>query len=149
MHLFASTDGPDTDFTAKLVDVYPDGKAWNVCDGIIRARYRNGRGPAELLTPGEVYEFEIDLLGDVQRVQGRAPHPGRDQQQQLPALRSQPQHRQTDRRRRPTRASPKTASTTTPITLTHPAASHSIDTDLTSRNVVPAPWPASVSELTG
>jgi putative CocE/NonD family hydrolase len=60
MHLYASTDGPDTDFTAKLVDVYPDGKAWNLCDGIIRGRYRNGRGPAELLAPGEVYKFEID-----------------------------------------------------------------------------------------
>ncbi len=60
-HLFASTDGRDTDFTAKLVDVYPDGKIWNVCDGIVRGRHRNGRGPAELLTPGEVYEFEIDL----------------------------------------------------------------------------------------
>ncbi|HET7055437.1 MAG TPA: CocE/NonD family hydrolase, partial [Thermomicrobiales bacterium] len=54
------TDGPDTDFTAKLVDVYPDGKAWNLCDGIVRGRFRNGRGPAELLTPGEVYAFEID-----------------------------------------------------------------------------------------
>jgi hypothetical protein len=61
MHLFASTDGSDTDFTAKLVDVYPDGKAWNLCDGILRGRYRNGRSPAELLTPGEVNEFEIDL----------------------------------------------------------------------------------------
>jgi uncharacterized protein len=60
MHLYAATDGRDTDFTAKLVDVYPDGKAWNVCDGIIRGRYRKGRGPAELLTPGETYEFEID-----------------------------------------------------------------------------------------
>jgi putative CocE/NonD family hydrolase len=59
--LFASTDGPDTDFTAKLIDVSPDGKAWNLCDGIIRGRYRNGRGPAELLMPGEVYEFVIDL----------------------------------------------------------------------------------------
>ena len=52
VHLFAATDGPDTDFTAKLVDVFPDGTAWNLCDGIIRGRYRNGRGPAELLTPG-------------------------------------------------------------------------------------------------
>ncbi|MGD9710942.1 MAG: CocE/NonD family hydrolase [Thermomicrobiales bacterium] len=59
--LYASTDGPDTDFTAKLVDVYPDGKAWNLCDGIIRARYRKGRAPSALLTPGEVYEFVIDL----------------------------------------------------------------------------------------
>ena len=58
--LYASTDGLDTDFTAKLIDVYPDGKAWNLCDGIIRGRYRNGRAPAELLTPGEVYEFTID-----------------------------------------------------------------------------------------
>ena len=61
VHLFASTDGPDTDFTAKLIDVYPDGKAWNLCDGIIRARYRHGRAPAGLLMPGEVYEFAIDL----------------------------------------------------------------------------------------
>jgi len=60
VHLFASTDGRDTDFTAKLVDVFPDGTAWNLCDGIVRGRYRNGRGPAELLTPGEVYEFKID-----------------------------------------------------------------------------------------
>ena len=60
VHLFASTDGRDTDFTAKLVDVFPDGTAWNLCDGIVRGRYRKGRGPAELLTPGEIYEFEID-----------------------------------------------------------------------------------------
>lgn len=59
--LFASTDGTDTDFTAKLIDVFPDGKAWNLCDGIIRARYRGGRAPAELLTPGEIYELTIDL----------------------------------------------------------------------------------------
>jgi uncharacterized protein len=60
VHLFAATDGPDTDFTAKLVDVFPDGTAWNLCDGIVRGRYRKGRGPAELLTAGEVYEFAID-----------------------------------------------------------------------------------------
>jgi len=60
VHLFAATDGPDTDFTAKLIDVFPDGTAWNLCDGIVRGRYRQGRGPAELLTPGEVYEFQID-----------------------------------------------------------------------------------------
>jgi uncharacterized protein len=59
--VYASTDGPDTDFTAKLCDVYPDGRSWNLCDGIVRGRHRNGRGPAEFLTPGEIYEFEIDL----------------------------------------------------------------------------------------
>ncbi|MDQ2684041.1 MAG: CocE/NonD family hydrolase, partial [Chloroflexota bacterium] len=61
MHLWASTDGPDTDFTAKLCDVFPDGRSWNLCDGIVRARYRNGRAPASLLEPGEVYKFEIDM----------------------------------------------------------------------------------------
>jgi putative CocE/NonD family hydrolase len=61
MHLWATTDGPDTDFTAKLCDVYPDGRSWNLCDGIVRARYRNGRAPASLVEPGEVYHFEIDL----------------------------------------------------------------------------------------
>jgi hypothetical protein len=60
VHLFAATDGRDTDFTAKLIDVFPDGTAWNLCDGIIRGRYRNGRSPAELLTPGQVEEFVID-----------------------------------------------------------------------------------------
>jgi putative CocE/NonD family hydrolase len=60
VHLFASTDGPDTDFTVKLVDVFPDGTAWNLCDGIIRGRYRKGRGPAEPLTPGQIAEFVID-----------------------------------------------------------------------------------------
>ncbi|HEX2915041.1 MAG TPA: CocE/NonD family hydrolase [Chloroflexia bacterium] len=58
--LWASTDGPDTDFVARLVDVHPDGFAQNLADGIIRARYRNGDTP-ELLEPGQVYEFNIDL----------------------------------------------------------------------------------------
>ena len=52
VHLFASTDGPDTDFTAKLVDVYPDGKAWNLCDGIVRGRYRKGRGSGRTADAG-------------------------------------------------------------------------------------------------
>ena len=59
--LFASTDCLDTDFTAKLVDVYPDGRALNLCDGIIRARYRNSTVKQELLEPNKIYEFTIDL----------------------------------------------------------------------------------------
>lgn len=59
--LFASSDCLDTDFTAKLVDVHPDGRALNLCDGIIRARYRNGTSKQELLKPDEIYEFTIDL----------------------------------------------------------------------------------------
>ena len=59
--LFASTSAVDTDFTAKLVDVSPDGDARNLTDGILRARYRTGRGPARPVTPGEVIEYDIDM----------------------------------------------------------------------------------------
>ena len=60
-HLYAATDGPDTDFTAKLVDVFPDGTAYNLCDGIVRGRYHADRTKAQLLEPGRIYEFTIDL----------------------------------------------------------------------------------------
>ena len=59
--LFASSSCQDTDFTAKLVDVSPDGYARNLTEGIVRARYRTPRTPASLIEPGEVYEFSIDL----------------------------------------------------------------------------------------
>ena len=59
--LYAATDGRDTDWTAKLVAVVPDGRALNVCDGIMRARYRNTLTRAELLEPGRVYEYRIQL----------------------------------------------------------------------------------------
>lgn len=59
--LFASTSGRDTDFTAKLVDVAPDGYARNLTEGIIRARFRTPKGPAELVDPGVVNEYKIDL----------------------------------------------------------------------------------------
>jgi uncharacterized protein len=61
MKLFASTDGPDTDYFVKLVDVFPNGFAMNVAEGILRARFRNGLDRMELLKPGEPYEFEIDM----------------------------------------------------------------------------------------
>ncbi|WP_079528849.1 CocE/NonD family hydrolase [Halobacillus hunanensis] len=60
VRLWASTDAKDTDFTAKLVDVMPDGTAYNLTDGIVRARYRNGYKP-ELELNGEIVEYEIDL----------------------------------------------------------------------------------------
>lgn len=61
-HLWATTDGPDTDWTAKLVDVHPDGTAVGLCDGIIRARYRHGTDRQVLLTPGRPYDYTIDLV---------------------------------------------------------------------------------------
>ena len=60
--LYASSAALDTDFTAKLVDVAPNGYARNLCEGIIRARYRNSPARPELLEPGQPYKFTIDLL---------------------------------------------------------------------------------------
>jgi putative CocE/NonD family hydrolase len=59
--LYAATSARDTDFTAKLVDVRPDGYAQNLADGIVRARYRDSRLAPALLAPGEVSRFTIDL----------------------------------------------------------------------------------------
>jgi putative CocE/NonD family hydrolase len=58
--LYASTSARDTDFTAKLVDVAPDGYARNLTDGILRLRYRNSLERPELANPGEVYRIAID-----------------------------------------------------------------------------------------
>jgi putative CocE/NonD family hydrolase len=59
--LFVASSAPDTDFTAKLVDVRPDGYAQNLADGIVRTRYRTSRMLPTLLTPGQVTEVTIDL----------------------------------------------------------------------------------------
>jgi hypothetical protein len=59
--LWASSTAPDTDFTAKLCDVYPDGRSIIVLDGIIRASHRNSLEKDEPMEPGKIYEFEIDL----------------------------------------------------------------------------------------
>ena len=61
LKLFASTDGPDTDWTAMLVDVSPTGYAKNLCDGILRARYREGFEQPRMLEPGAVHEYEIKV----------------------------------------------------------------------------------------
>jgi len=59
--LFVSSDCPDTDFTVKLTDVYPDGRSMLITDGIIRMRNRNGFDHWELMQPGVVYQVDIDL----------------------------------------------------------------------------------------
>ena len=58
--LYVSSSAPDTDFTAKLIDVFPNGEARNLCDGIIRTRYRHGLDKVELADPGAVYPVTID-----------------------------------------------------------------------------------------
>ena len=57
--LHVSTSAPDTDFTAKLVDVYPDGKTRNLCDGILRLRYRTSLRKPELAKAEEIYTITI------------------------------------------------------------------------------------------
>lgn len=59
--LYAATDCPDTDWTAKLVDVAPSGYAKNLCDGIVRARYRERMTAPTLLTPNQIYRYEINV----------------------------------------------------------------------------------------
>ena len=59
--LYVSSSARDTDFTAKLVDVYPDGRAFNLQEGILRVRYREGFDKRVWMEDGEVYEVRIDV----------------------------------------------------------------------------------------
>jgi len=59
--LYAASSAFNTDFTAKLCDVWPDGRSMRLCDGIIRASYRNGPNNTSNIETGKVYEYHIDL----------------------------------------------------------------------------------------
>ena len=59
--LYVSSDCPDTDFTVKLSDVYPDGRSMLITDGILRMRNRNGFDHWEFMESGEIYEIEVSL----------------------------------------------------------------------------------------
>jgi putative CocE/NonD family hydrolase len=61
LELFAASSAVDTDFAAKLVDVGPDGFARNLTEGIVRARYRESQEEPQLMNPGQVYRFAIDM----------------------------------------------------------------------------------------
>lgn len=60
VELFAASSAPDTDFMAMLLDVWPSGFTQRLCDGMIRARFRDGMDKPALITPGDVYRYEID-----------------------------------------------------------------------------------------
>jgi putative CocE/NonD family hydrolase len=84
VELQAASDARDTDFTASLIDVYPDGRAVVLgarVAGILRARYRHGFERTELLTPGKVERYVIDLgpvahsFGSGHRIRIDAEHP--------------------------------------------------------------------------
>jgi putative CocE/NonD family hydrolase len=61
LDIYASSSAVDTDFTAKLVDVWPNGFAQNLTEGILRASYRESTNAAKPIVPGKVYEYKIDL----------------------------------------------------------------------------------------
>ena len=90
--LYAATSAVDTDFTVAVVDVFEDGTANQIQDGIVRARYRNGMGSPALVEPGEVVRYEIDLAATSYLAAPRAPPAGRRLLELLRPLRSQPEH---------------------------------------------------------
>jgi hypothetical protein len=61
LDLYVSSSAVDTDFTGKLVDVWPNGFAQNLTDGVLRLRYRNSQEKPELANPGDVYHISVDL----------------------------------------------------------------------------------------
>jgi putative CocE/NonD family hydrolase len=61
LKLFAASSAPDTDFTAKLVDLRPGGYAQNIAEGVMRARFRESLSSPTLIVPDQVYEYNIDL----------------------------------------------------------------------------------------
>jgi len=61
LELYAKSSAVDTDFTAKLVDVWPNGFAQNLTEGIVRARYRDSQETPSLITPGQIYKFDVDV----------------------------------------------------------------------------------------
>lgn len=67
MILYASSSAVDTDFAARLTDVFPDGRAIQLQNGVLRARYRNLDGEPELLEPGRIYRFEVDMWATANR----------------------------------------------------------------------------------
>lgn len=59
--LWVSSDAPDTDFFVRLCDVYPDGRSFNLCEGMLRARFRHGLDREEMLVLGEAVPLDIDV----------------------------------------------------------------------------------------
>ena len=92
MVLYAASDAVDTDFVAKLVDVYPDGSSYNMAEGIVRARYRESLTQAAAADAGPGVSVRDRSGGHFGRVSERAPHPRARDEQPFPAVRSQPEH---------------------------------------------------------
>ena len=106
--LYVSSDAKDTDFTVKVLDVYPDGRAYNLDESIQRMRYRDGYDkPLAWMESGKVYKVTLQPLTTSNYFAAGPPAAHRSVEQQLPALRSQPEHRR-QQLRRSRRASSRT-----------------------------------------
>jgi putative CocE/NonD family hydrolase len=66
IEFYASSSAVDTDFTAKLVDVHPTGFVQRMCDSMVRARFREGMDKPQLIEPGKIYKYSIDLWNTAQ-----------------------------------------------------------------------------------
>ena len=66
VELYAVSSASDTDFTAKLTDVWPNGFVQRLCDGVVRARFREGMDTPSLIEPGKVYQYTIDCWNTAQ-----------------------------------------------------------------------------------
>jgi len=69
VHLSAASSARDTDFMAKLIDVWPNGFAQRLNDGMVRARFREGMDKPSLIEPGRVYSYDLDLWNTCQLYQ--------------------------------------------------------------------------------
>ena len=92
--LYVSSDAKDTDITVKLIDVYPDGTAYNLDETIQRLRYRDGYDkPPVWMEAGKVYKVTLQPMTTSNYFRGRTSDPHRGFEQQLPALRPQYEYR--------------------------------------------------------
>lgn len=66
VELYAASSAPDTDFMAMLLDVHPSGFVQRLCDGVVRARYRDGLEAPALIEPGRAYRYTIDCWNTAQ-----------------------------------------------------------------------------------
>ncbi len=66
LDLYAASSAPDTDFMAMLFDVWPNGVRQRLCDGMVRARFREGMEQPSLIEPGRIYHYQIDLWNTAQ-----------------------------------------------------------------------------------
>lgn len=64
--LYASSSAPDTDFMAMLIDIWPNGFRQRLCDGMVRARFRDGMEHPTPIEPGKVYQYSIDCWNTCQ-----------------------------------------------------------------------------------